>query len=178
MHGEDPAHTFALSFLTSVVDHLQVHSILDVGAGTGRVGAFLAEKRPETNVIGIEPVSELRERGHEKGVPRSRLIEGVADALPFENKSFDLVCAFGVMHHLVDPSKAALEMLRVARRAVFISDHNDYGRGTAVTTTLKQAPRRLGYGDSTDFSSPEERATGSLKMMAFGIRTRLSTHLK
>jgi ubiquinone/menaquinone biosynthesis C-methylase UbiE len=109
MHGEDPAHTFALSFLTSVVDHLQAHSILDVGVGTGRVRAFLAEKRPETNVIGIEPVLELRERGYEKGVPRSSLIEGLADALPSESKSFDLVCAFGVMHNLVDPSKAALK---------------------------------------------------------------------
>src|SRR4051794_11039757 len=79
MHGGDAAHMFALSFLTSVIDHLKVHSILDVGAGTGRVGAFLAEKRPETSVIGIEPVSELRERGYEKGVPRSNLVDGVAD---------------------------------------------------------------------------------------------------
>jgi SAM-dependent methyltransferase len=144
MHGGDAAHTFALSFLTSVIDHLKVHSILDVGAGTGRVGAFLAEKRPETSVIGIEPVSELRERGYEKGVPRSNLVDGVADALPFENKSFDLVCAFGVMHHLADPSAAALEMVRVARRAIFISDHNDYGRGNAVTKTLKQGAKEAG----------------------------------
>lgn len=144
MHGKDPAHTFALSFLTSVVDHLRVYSILDVGAGTGRVGAFMAEKRPETNVIGIEPVLELREKGYEKGVPRSSLIEGVADALPFDDKSFDLVCAFGVMHHLADPSAAALEMVRVARRAIFISDHNDYGRGTTVTKTLKQGAKEAG----------------------------------
>jgi SAM-dependent methyltransferase len=144
MHGGDPAHTFALSFLNSVVDHLGVHSILDVGAGTGRVGAFMAEKRPETKVIGIEPVSELREKGYEKGVARSSLINGVADALPFADKSFDLVCAFGVMHHLADPSSAALEMVRVARRAIFISDHNDYGRGSAITKMLKQGAKEAG----------------------------------
>jgi SAM-dependent methyltransferase len=144
MHGGDAAHSFALSFLASVVDHFQVQSVLDVGAGTGRVGAFLQGARPQTHVIGVEPVSELRERGYKKGVPPSNLIDGVANALPFESASFDLVCAFGVMHHLADPAAAALEMVRVARRAIFISDHNDYGRGNAVTTRLKQAAKEAG----------------------------------
>ncbi len=144
LHGEDPAHNFALSFLACTLDQFQIGSVLDVGAGTGRVGAYLQKARPQTRVMGVEPVAELREQGHLKGVPRSGLIEGDAHSLPFDDKSFDLVCAFGVMHHLTDPEKAAMEMVRVARRAIFISDHNDYGRGSALTTTLKQAAKETG----------------------------------
>jgi ubiquinone/menaquinone biosynthesis C-methylase UbiE len=144
MHGGDAAHNFALSFLTSVIDYLQVQSVLDVGAGTGRVWTALQKARPQIRVVGIEPVSEFRDLGYSKGVPRSDLIDGDAYSLPFENDSFDVVCAFGVMHHLADPSKAAAEMGRVARRAIFISDHNDYGRGSAMTTTLKQIAQEVG----------------------------------
>lgn len=69
---------------------------------------------------------------------------GDAHALPFSDNSFDVVCAFGVMHHLADPRKAVFEMLRVARRAVFISDHNDYGRGSIMTRALKQFAKGVG----------------------------------
>jgi SAM-dependent methyltransferase len=144
LHDKDPAHTFALAFLVSMIDHYQIRSLLDVGAGTGRVGLFLQAARPQISVIGIEPISALRESGHSKGASRSSLIEGNAHAIPFQDKSFDMVCAFGVMHHLADPTQATIEMLRVARLAIFISDHNDYGRGTASTTLLKQTAKAVG----------------------------------
>lgn len=144
MHGGDAAHNFALSFLSSVIDHLAIGSVLDVGAGTGRVWTALNISRPKTRVVGIEPVAELRERGHLKGVPQPDLIEGDAGAIPFADKSFDLTCAFGVMHHLSDPEKAALEMVRTTRRAIFISDHNDLGRGSTLTKGLKQFAKGAG----------------------------------
>jgi SAM-dependent methyltransferase len=151
MHGGDPAHNFALSFLTSTIDHIQARSVLDVGSGTGRVLAALKKARPQVQVTGVEPSKELRELGYSKGVPRSDLVEGDAHSLGYQDGSFDIVCAFGVMHHLAYPNNATREMLRVARRAIFISDHNDYGRGSAVTTALKQIARGAGLWNAYRF---------------------------
>ena len=144
MQGADAAHTFALPFLISIIDHLGAQSVLDVGAGTGRVCAALQASRPQVKIIGIEPVAELREVGHGKGIPQASLINGDAHQLPFNDNSFDFVCAFGVMHHLSDPKKAALEMMRVARRAIFISDHNDCGRGRKASSAVKRLAKGLG----------------------------------
>jgi ubiquinone/menaquinone biosynthesis C-methylase UbiE len=137
MHLGDAAHTLALQFLASTLDSLGVQSVLDVGAGTGRVLSALAD-RPQLKVVGVEPVAELREVGRKKGIPATSLIDGDVYRLPFADNSFDVVCAFGVMHHLADPDRGALEMVRVARRAIFISDHNDPGRGTAATKAVKR----------------------------------------
>lgn len=144
MHGHDAAHILALSFLSAIADRLKIASVLDVGAGTGRVWGAFREDRQSVKVMGIEPVAELRELGYAKGISRTELIDGDAHALPFSDNSFDVVCAFGVMHHLADPRKAVFEMLRVARRAVFISDHNDYGRGSIMTRALKQFAKGVG----------------------------------
>lgn len=141
MQGGDAYHNFALQFLMSTMDGLGAKSLLDVGSGTGRVLSALSD-RPDIKSAGIEPVAELREAGHRKGI--INLIDGSAYHLPFEDSSFDVVCAFGVMHHLAEPDRAAMEMLRVARLAIFISDHNDWGRGSRLTAALKHAARDFG----------------------------------
>jgi len=50
-------------------------SFLDVGAGTGRGIAFLQSVFPESHVIGVEPVAELRAQAFGKG--RSKDATGV-----------------------------------------------------------------------------------------------------
>jgi ubiquinone/menaquinone biosynthesis C-methylase UbiE len=61
-----------------------------------------------------------------------------ATNLEFEDKSFDLVCAFGMLHHIKEPSLAVTEALRVARKAVFVSDSNNFGQGSPVFRAVKQ----------------------------------------
>jgi ubiquinone/menaquinone biosynthesis C-methylase UbiE len=142
MHLGDPEHEFALVAMTGLLGHLGIKSVLDVGSGTGR--AIFAVKNAGIQVIGIEPADGLREIGYKKGLRTDELLDGDAQTLPFDDASFDLVCAFGVMHHIPDPDRAVLEMMRVAKRAVFISDHNDPGRGTASTKLAKRALKALG----------------------------------
>jgi len=144
MQGGDAAHQFALPFLIALVDQMGAKTVLDVGSGTGRVPLALQTSRPDIQTIGVEPVAELREVGHKKGLSKLSLSDGDAYSLPFPDNAIDIVCAFGVMHHLADPDRAALEMVRVARLAIFISDHNDCGRGSTVSTTLKRLVKRVG----------------------------------
>jgi ubiquinone/menaquinone biosynthesis C-methylase UbiE len=144
MHIGDPEHEFALAAMVGWLQHFDIRSVLDVGSGTGRALAAIKRSASLVSVIGIEPSDELRAIGYRKGLSESELIDGDAQALPFPDNSFDLVCAFGVMHHVPNPDKAAREMVRVARRAVLISDHNDPGRGTPRTKLLKQIIKSAG----------------------------------
>jgi hypothetical protein len=47
----------------------------------------------------------------------------------YADGAFDVVTAFAVLHHVRRHGRVISEMLRVARRAIFISDTNNYGRG-------------------------------------------------
>lgn len=131
-------HSFALSFMAAALDYLQIRSILDVGSGTGRAVRYIKAFRPELKIVGVEPVEALREMGYAHGLSKDDLIAGDAMALPFGSGAFDLVCEFGALHHMRNPERAVSEMLRVAGKAVFISDSNNFGRGTPAMRAIKQ----------------------------------------
>ena len=140
MHlGGHSEHDFALRFMISMIGYMGITSVLDVGSGTGRCLIQILEALPGITAVGIEPSAALREIGYHKGLTTSQLIDGDAFALAFPDNSFDLVCEFGVLHHLPAPSKAASEMLRVARKAIFISDSNNFGQGGGLSRFVKQA---------------------------------------
>jgi SAM-dependent methyltransferase len=151
MHLEDSdEHYFALCIMLAMTDFLGVKSILDIGSGTGRAIARIKQQRPDIRVTGIEPVKELREVGHGKGIGVHELIDGDALALPFEDGEFDLVCEFGVLHHIKTPARVVSEMLRVGRKAVFISDSNNFGQGGFISRSFKQAVDLLGLWPLVD----------------------------
>ena len=91
---------------------LELTSILDVGTGTGIFAeAFLGET---VRVVGIDPNPELLSAAR-RLVPHANFLEGVAEALPFEDASFDLVFLGHVLHEADDPRAVLEEVRRVAR---------------------------------------------------------------
>jgi SAM-dependent methyltransferase len=142
-HVTRDEHYFALGVLDGLIDQLSVTSVLDVGAGTGRALLYLRERRPQLRLHGVEPVTELREVAYAQDFPAQHLTDGDALDLPFQDGAFDLVCAFGMLHHIRTPERAVAEMLRVAKRAVFISDCNNFGQGTWAWRTMKQTLHAL-----------------------------------
>jgi ubiquinone/menaquinone biosynthesis C-methylase UbiE len=142
-------HFFALSWLSSLIRLYKFSSLLDVGAGTGRCLSFLKNENLPLTLAGIEPVAELRAVGRQKGL--TELIEGDALNLPFGDASFDVVCHFGVLHHIKDHKRAVSEMCRVARHSVFISDSNNFGQGGFIARTVKQAVHAAGLWNVFNF---------------------------
>jgi ubiquinone/menaquinone biosynthesis C-methylase UbiE len=136
LHGGE--HFLALNYLDGIIKFNNFKSVLDIGAGTGRVAFFLQQRNPEIKVISIEPVKELRDIGHSKGLKNEELVDGDIYNLNFEDSSVDLICAFGVFHHLEKPFAALEEMKRVSSRAVFISDSNNFGQGNKSSRSIKQ----------------------------------------
>jgi ubiquinone/menaquinone biosynthesis C-methylase UbiE len=91
--------------------------VLDVAAGNGN--ATLAAARRGCNVVSTDYVSALLDRGSERADAERLDVEfqvADAEALPFEDASFDAVLStFGVMFS-PDHAKAASELARVCRR--------------------------------------------------------------
>ena len=153
MHTEDEAdeHFFALSCLAGLTNYLKIESILDIGSGTGRGLKYLKKLCPKIKIIGIEPVKELREVGYSQGVPKEELIDGDATKLNFKNSEFDLVCEFGILHHIKNNKLVVDEMLRVSKKAIFLSDNNNLGEGSKVNRSIKQILYALRLWKLVDF---------------------------
>lgn len=140
----DDEHYFALAWMLACIDQLGCTSVLDVGSGTGRAVAYLRKHRPALHIVGVEPSADLRSIGHQQGIPVETLVEGDATKLSFDDGSFDIVCEFGVLHHLATPTAAVTEMLRVSRKAVFISDDNHFAGGSKLAQRFKRTLAALG----------------------------------
>lgn len=135
--SDEDEHFTALRHISGFINFLPISSVLDVGCGTGRGVKYFLEKHPAVRVIGIEPVQGLLARARAKGIPHRTVISGSAYSMPFKDASFDAVCAFAVLHHVRYPTLVVKEMLRIARKAVFLSDSNRFGHGSKFQRVLK-----------------------------------------
>jgi ubiquinone/menaquinone biosynthesis C-methylase UbiE len=139
MHAHEGAgDPFSTRLLHAIVRMVDAQSVLDVGAGTGLTLRELKDAIPHLSVCGIEPVRALIEQSaqHIPAAP-GPIFQARGEALPFRDASFDVVCEFAVLHHVPSPRAVVKEMLRVARKAVFISDSNRFGQGSPFKRIIK-----------------------------------------
>lgn len=151
-HGsssEDDPHGYGVAKLFSLIESTRARSVLDVGTGTGRIPLALLKRHPGITVHGVEPVAELLEVAARNGVPSDALSVGSGTELPFADDAFDIVCEFGVLHHVPDPAAVVAEMLRVARVGIVISDNNRFGHGPPAARRLKRVLSRVGLWQLT-----------------------------
>lgn len=94
-------------------------SLLDVGCGDGSLLATVAERWPDVRLAGVDLRPERIEEARAK-VPDAQLVVGSADALPFDDDSFDVVTAITLLSSLPSDAMetaAAREMARVIKPA-------------------------------------------------------------
>jgi ubiquinone/menaquinone biosynthesis C-methylase UbiE len=136
-------HTFALEHVLFYLRLCGAESVLDSGCGTGRTLRFLRERAPDLRLRGNDPSAELLAIATERWGIEPELLDCVAsERLPYADDAFDAVVATGVLHHVVEPKRVVDEFIRVARRAVFISDANIYGQGPLSIRIAKLALSR------------------------------------
>jgi SAM-dependent methyltransferase len=88
--------------------------VLDVGCGPGALTAQLVRRLGSGAVSAVDPsasfVAAIRDRFPQVSVQR-----GVAERLPFADRSFDAALAQLVVHFMTDPVRGLAEMARVTR---------------------------------------------------------------
>ncbi|RAL21013.1 bifunctional demethylmenaquinone methyltransferase/2-methoxy-6-polyprenyl-1,4-benzoquinol methylase UbiE [Lujinxingia litoralis] len=93
---------------------------LDLATGTADLAIACAKRHRDARVTGLDPSAEMLAIGRDKVASatlseRVELVQGDAQALPFEDNSFDAVAiSFGI-RNVPDRRKALQEMNRVAR---------------------------------------------------------------
>jgi ubiquinone/menaquinone biosynthesis C-methylase UbiE len=86
---------------------------LDAGAGTGALAFALAPLVRE--VVAVDLVPELLERGRAKAPANVTFVEGDAEKLDLDRASFDLAGTLRTLHHLARPELVVAELSRVTR---------------------------------------------------------------
>lgn len=146
--GEEASVERVFDYIAAFLGMLGASSVLDVGAGTGRALRYLHRSDPTLTLRGVEPVPELVEQASDE---IAAFIEhGRGEQLPFPDDSFDAVIEVGVLHHIRDPEPVIREMMRVARRGVFLADANRFGQGPYASRLAKLALTRLGLWPTVD----------------------------
>ena len=96
-------------------------SALDVGCGPGFVMEALEGR---LGITGLDSDPDMVAMCREKGL---KAVEGKAEALPFDDNSYDVVYCSFLLLWVKDPEQVVREMARVSRRFVFCLAEPDYG---------------------------------------------------
>lgn len=101
---------------------------LDIGTGTGLLALGFAKAFPDMEVVGLDLSEEAlqlaRENVQKSGVQNISFENGDAQAMPFEDGTFDLVISSNTLHLIENPVKMVNEIQRVLKSEgkFFISD--------------------------------------------------------
>jgi SAM-dependent methyltransferase len=104
--------------------------LLELGVGTGRIALPIIRAGYRYTGVDISPRMMSRLRAALAEIPgateRVTLVEGDATALPFADRSFDVVLAVHVFHLVSDRARAVAESVRVlARPGVVLAGEDD-----------------------------------------------------
>ena len=102
--------------------------ILDLGCGSGYLAFPMAKNNADSEVIGLDIVSDTleanRSKANEERIKNLSFVRYDGIDFPFEDQSFDLVVTRYALHHFPDIEHSIGEMSRVLKEGgmLFISD--------------------------------------------------------
>ena len=100
---------------------------LDVGTGTALIPIAMCTRAPSLAMVGVDLAEHMLAIAR-KNVERAGLASRItlqkidAKSLPFGDGEFEAVVSNSIIHHIPDPTHALGEMVRVAKRVVFVRD--------------------------------------------------------
>jgi len=131
--------------------------VLDVGCGPGALTARLVRRLGGGAVCAVDPSASFVAaiRG---GFPQAGVVRGVAERLPFADRTFDVALAQLVVHFMTDAVRGLAEMARVTRPggtvAACVWDH---AGGAGPLAAFWQAVHDLDQGARDEAGLPGAR---------------------
>jgi len=117
----------ALKYLPSNID-----TLLEVGCGSGYISEVIHHSRPDiSHYIGLDRAAAMTDLG-QKTYPEHEFLTGNANALPFTDKSIDVVLNGVSLMHTIDYPQAIAECARVAKRYCVFSTVPIHTEGGSV----------------------------------------------
>ncbi len=116
--------------LLDYVNYKTTITALDIGCGTGFPLTEIALRLGETSIVyGIDPWKDAVKRANKKvdyyGLTNVRIIEGVAESIPLDNESIDLIVSNNGINNVKDIDKVLSECSRIInKRGQFILTMN------------------------------------------------------
>lgn len=103
----------------SYVQKLEIkdpHSILDIGCGDGKITAYLAQKYPQAQVIGVDNSSDMINFARDKfsTIPNLSFVCSDAAKISYVNQ-FDLIVSFFCLHWVTDQQSALKALAKAAK---------------------------------------------------------------
>lgn len=107
--------------LLDYIDYKPNITAIDIGSGTGFPLTEIALRLGDTSVVyGIDPWKEAIARINKKvnyyGLTNVRIIEGVAESIPLDNDSIDLITSNNGINNVSDVDKVLSECSRIIKR--------------------------------------------------------------
>ena len=105
-------------YLIQAVDGGCEDTVLEVAAGTAICGRALAPHVKKVVCVDATPAMLAigRENAASENIFNMEFIEGLAESLPFEDESFDIVITRLAFHHFINIEAPFLEMKRVLKK--------------------------------------------------------------
>jgi ubiquinone/menaquinone biosynthesis C-methylase UbiE len=105
--------------LERMLTGLRPDTVVEIGAGEGRITERLVDRFPNATVVGLDlPDTNLAEEWDGIDVP---MLFGDATRMPFVDKSIDLVVGLEVLEHVPHPERALADIARVCRGFTILS---------------------------------------------------------
>lgn len=136
------------SLCTFLIPLASSSSVLDLGAGTGIMSEFANACREDLRFTAVDPAEGMLKFT----VDYIQTHKAYAEALPFEENSFEAILIGEALHHFNDVDKALQEIVRVLKKEgkLFIYD---FDPSTFLGSMLCRAEKML--GESGNFFSPD-----------------------
>ncbi|HSH17122.1 MAG TPA: class I SAM-dependent methyltransferase [Verrucomicrobiae bacterium] len=135
-------------------------TVLDIGCGTGHFTRWLAGQGMQATGLDLSPAM-LAEAAKFNGL---RYLHGDVSALPFADRTFDLVAMVTTLEFVGDPPVALREAVRVARRGLILGVLNRHSLFALRRSRFAKPPwdsaRLFSVGELT--ALVREAATGRL----------------
>ncbi len=105
--------------LDRMLTGLEPETVVEIGAGEGRITERLVERFPNATVVGLDlPDTNLADEWDDIDVP---MFFGDATSMPFVDRSIDLVIGLEVLEHVPQPERALADIARVCRGFTILS---------------------------------------------------------